>query len=114
MALNDLPNLISNVHSALGGLDGAVAPVTEAPVPFVPVKNSVKPSYIVCLNCGEKLKMLKRHLNTHHGLTLQEYSSQWELPKNYPSVAPEYADRRRQLALSIGLGKGRRGPNKRK
>ncbi|MBP6380286.1 MAG: MucR family transcriptional regulator [Sphingorhabdus sp.] len=114
VAVNDLASLIGNVHSALIGLAGPSVPVKEALVPFVPVKNSVKPTHIVCLNCGEKMKMLKRHLNTHHGLTPEEYSAQWELPKNYPFVAPDYAERRRELAISIGLGKGGRGSNKRK
>ena len=112
VALSELPALIGNVHSAFAGLGGIVAPAQEPLVPFVPVKNSVKPTHIVCLHCGEKLKMLKRHLNTHHGLTTAEYMAQWELPKDYPFVAPQYAQVRRELALSIGLGKGGRAPKK--
>jgi predicted transcriptional regulator len=71
----------------------------------VPIKSSIKPDYVVCLEDGKKLKMLKRHLMTHYGMTPDEYRVKWGLPSNYPMVAPNYAQQRRELAKAIGLGK---------
>jgi predicted transcriptional regulator len=106
VAVNDLPQLIANVHGALAGLSGPPEPVKQEPK--VPVRSSVKPDYIVCLEDGKKLKMLKRHLMTHYGMTPAEYRAKWDLPADYPMVAPNYANQRRQLAIDIGLGqKGR-------
>ncbi len=104
VAVNDLPQLIQNVFSTLSNL--AVAEPEPAPKqePAVPVRQSVKPDYIVCLEDGKKLKMLKRHLMTAYGLTPDEYRAKWNLPADYPMVAPNYAEARRQLAKSIGLG----------
>jgi predicted transcriptional regulator len=108
VAVNDLPQLIQNVHSALNGL-GARVPEPEAkPEPAVSVRSSVKPDYIVCLEDGKKLKMLKRHLMTHYQMTPDEYRAKWGLSADYPMVAPNYAEQRRTLAKKIGLGTKRR------
>ena len=101
----DLPGLITSVYSSLAGLGGApVAAVTEKPVPAVSVRASVKPDYIVCLEDGKKLKMLKRHLMSAFGMTPDAYRAKWGLPADYPMVAPNYAEQRRTLAKQIGLG----------
>ena len=108
MAISDLPQLIRNVHQALSGLATPVpAPAVEL-VPAVPIRLSVKPDYIVCLEDGKKLKMLKRHLMTAYGLTPDDYRTKWGLPADYPMVAPNYAEQRRSLAKKIGLGTKRR------
>ena len=100
----ELSGLIQQVHNALAGL-GEVAPVpASAPEPAVPVRGSVKPDFIVCLEDGKKLKMLKRHLMTHYQLTPDQYRKKWNLPADYPMVAPNYAEQRRSLAKQIGLG----------
>ena len=111
VAVSDLPTLITNVHTALAGLGGGL-PVPEVRAePAVSIRASVKPDYIVCLDDGKKLKMLKRHLMTHYGMTPDEYRAKWGLPADYPMVAPNYAEQRRKLAVKIGLG---RKPGKRK
>lgn len=107
VAVNDLPQLISNVHGALNGLHSAAA-VEAKPEPKVPIRSSVKPDYIVCLEDGKKLKMLKRHLMTHYQMTPDQYRDKWGLSRDYPMVAPNYAEQRRTLAKSIGLGTKRR------
>ena len=108
VAISDLPQLIQNVHGALTGL-GTVQPEPEVKQePAVSVRASVKPDYIVCLEDGKKLKMLKRHLMTHYGMTPEDYRAKWGLPADYPMVAPNYAEQRRTLAKSIGLGTKRR------
>ena len=104
VAVSDLPVLISNVHSALAGLSGAHPPVV-APEPAVPIRNSIKRDFIVCLEDGKKLKMLKRHLMTHYGMTPDDYRAKWGLAADYPMVAPAYAEQRRDLAKAIGLGR---------
>ncbi len=104
VAVSDLPLLIGNVHSALTELEGAEKP-EEKPEPAVPVRSSIKPDYIVCLEDGKKLKMLKRHLMTSFGLTPDEYRQRWGLAADYPMVAPNYSDTRRKLAKKIGLGR---------
>ena len=109
--LEDLPSLISNVFGALAGLGNAEPVVEERPEPAVSVRASVKPDYIVCLEDGKKLKMLKRHLMTHYNMTPDEYRQRWNLPADYPMVAPNYAEKRRELAKKIGLG---RKPNVRR
>ncbi len=112
VAVSDIPALIANVHSALTGLGGPVAAEPAArPEPAVSVRASIKPDYIVCLEDGKKLKMLKRHLMTHYNLTPEQYRTKWGLPADYPMVAPNYAEQRRTLAVKIGLG---RKPGKRK
>ncbi len=109
VAVSDLPLLISNVHGALAGL-GSAAPEPEVKKqePAVSVRASIKPDYIVCLEDGKKLKMLKRHLMTHYQLTPEQYRTKWNLPADYPMVAPNYAEQRRSLAKKIGLGTKRR------
>lgn len=110
VAVSDLPVLIANVHNALTGLGGVKV---EAPVkqePAVSVRASIKPDYIVCLEDGKKLKMLKRHLMTHYQMTPDQYRAKWNLPADYPMVAPKYAEQRRTLAKKIGLGTKRRKP----
>ncbi len=104
VAVSDLPLIINNVHGALSGLSGKAAEQAR-PEPAVPIKSSIKPDYVVCLEDGKKLKMLKRHLMTHYGMTPDEYRVKWGLPNSYPMVAPNYAEQRRQLAKAIGLGK---------
>ena len=107
VAVNDLPQLISNVHGALSGLS-ASGREEPRPEPKVPVRSSIKPDYIVCLEDGKKLKMLKRHLMTHYQMTPDQYRQKWGLAADYPMVAPNYAEQRRTLAKSIGLGTKRK------
>lgn len=114
VAISDLAMLIGNVHAALSGL-GNQPVEEEKPVPAVSIRSSVKPDYIVCLEDGKKLKMLRRHLMTHYGMTPDDYRAKWGLPADYPMVAPSYAEKRRALAKQIGLGtKGRGGGRKRR
>ena len=108
VAVNDLPTLIQNVHSALTGISSNSAAPEAKPEPKVSIRSSVKPEYIVCLEDGKKQKMLKRHLMTNHGMTPDEYRQKWGLAADYPMVAPNYAEQRRALAKSIGLGTKRR------
>lgn len=104
--ISDLPLLIANVHAALAGLGAAPAEqAAAAQEPAVAIKRSVKPDYIVCLEDGKKLKMLKRHLMTHYQLTPDAYRAKWNLPADYPMVSPDYAEKRRALAKKIGLGR---------
>lgn len=108
VSVNDLPQLIQNVHGALSGLSGGQNAPEAKPEPKVPIRSSVKPDYIVCLEDGKKLKMLKRHLMTHYQMTPDQYRQRWGLPADYPMVAPNYAEQRRNLAKSIGLGTKRK------
>ena len=104
---SDLPALISSVYQSLKSLDQPQAAV-EAAVdlkPAVPVKKSVTPEYIICLEDGKKLKMLKRHLSSSYGMTPDEYRAKWGLPADYPMVAPNYAKARSEMAVKIGLGR---------
>jgi predicted transcriptional regulator len=110
VAVNDLPTLIQNVHGALTGISSNRAPAEARPEPKVSIRSSVKPDFIVCLEDGKKQKMLKRHLMTNHGMTPDEYRQKWGLAADYPMVAPNYAEQRRTLAKSIGLGTKRRKP----
>jgi predicted transcriptional regulator len=104
VAVSDIPHLIQNVHTALVSLGGP-APAPEVKLePAVSIRASIKPDYIVCLDDGKKLKMLKRHLMTHYGMTPDDYRAKWGLPADYPMVAPNYAEQRRSLAVKIGLG----------
>jgi len=106
----DLPSLIADVHTALSSTSGqeVAAPVVEKPKPPVPIKKSVHNDYIICLEDGMKFKSLKRHLMTHYGMTPEEYREKWELPADYPMVAPAYAEARSRLAKQMGLGQGRK------
>jgi predicted transcriptional regulator len=112
VAVNDLPNLIQNVHAALTGICGASAAPEPRPEPKVSIRSSVKPDYIVCLEDGKRLKMLKRHLMTHYNMTPDQYRQKWGLSADYPMVAPNYAEQRRTLAKSIGLGTKRKRTRK--
>lgn len=105
--LADLPKLIQDVYTTLTSI-GTVLQAPERPKPSVPVKKSVFPDYIICLEDGKKLKMLKRHLKTAYNMTPEEYKDRWGLPADYPMVAPNYAKHRSHLAKEIGLGTKRR------
>ena len=98
-----LASLIQVVHKTLANIGEEEAPI-EKLVPAVPVKKSVFPDYIICLEDGKKLKMLKRHLKTAYNLTPEQYRERWALPPDYPMVAPNYAKKRSSLAKKIGLG----------
>jgi len=113
VSLSDLPTLIADTFTALAGLGGEVAAPVVPREPAVPVRNSVKPDHIVCLEDGKKLKMLKRHLMTRYNLTPDAYRTRWSLPADYPMVAPDYAAERRSLALKIGLGTKRNAVGRR-
>src|SRR3546814_10544744 len=107
----------SSVYDALASVGQPGKPEQQAPVPAVSIRASIKPDYIVCLEDGKKLKMLKRHLMTHYQMTPDQYRAKWGLPADYPMVAPNYAKQRRELANKTGLGRQptvRRGRGKRK
>ena len=107
----DLPGLIQSVHKALSTVVvGAEAAAPEPKEPAVPVKKSITPDYLVCLEDGRKFKSLKRHLRTKYNMSPEEYRSKWGLAKDYPMVAPNYAKARSDLAKSMGLGQGGRKP----
>ena len=110
VSLSDLPGLIANVHGSLSGLGSSPQPAEIEQTPAVSVRTSIKPDYIVCLEDGKKLKMLKRHLMTHYQMSPEQYRAKWNLPADYPMVAPNYAEQRRTLAKKIGLGTKRRKP----
>jgi predicted transcriptional regulator len=112
--VGELPSLIRQVHTALVNVGAPAEVSAERPQPAVPVKRSVTPDYIICLEDGKKLKMLKRHLKTAFNMTPEEYRERWELPSDYPMVAPNYATQRSRLAKQIGLGTRarRRGPSR--
>ena len=103
--VHEVSTLISNVYGALAALGQPVIVEEKAPEPAVSIRASVKPDYIICLEDGKKLKMLKRHLMTHYNMTPEEYRARWNLPADYPMVAPNYAEKRRELAKKIGLGR---------
>ena len=105
VAVEDVTALITNVFGALAGLGQAVPVVEVMPEPAVSIRASIKPDFIVCLEDGKKLKTLKRHLMTHYNLTPDQYRARWNLPSDYPMVAPNYAEKRRELAKKIGLGR---------
>jgi predicted transcriptional regulator len=103
--VDDLPRLIREVHASLAGLGNSVeAKPADRPEPAVPIKKSVLPEHIICLEDGRKLKMLKRHLMTAYKMTPDQYRARWGLPADYPMVAPNYAAARSELAKQIGLG----------
>src|SRR5262249_44789461 len=100
-----LPEVIKTIHESLTALNGAGAQAeAEPPTPAVPIKKSITPDYIVCLEDGKKLKMLKRHLRSTYNMTPEEYRQRWSLPADYPMVAPNYAAQRSAFAKKIGLG----------
>ena len=106
----ELPALIGDVHAALNRVIGGAAPAApvEAPKPAVAVKKSITPEYLVCLEDGKKFKSLKRHLRTQYNMSPEQYREKWNLPADYPMVAPSYAEARSQLAKKMGLGQQRR------
>ena len=110
VSVSDIPAIIANVHAALAGLGAPTAPLPTKQEPAVAIRNSIKPDFIVCLEDGKKMKMLKRHLMRAYGMTPDAYRAKWDLPASYPMVAPNYAEKRRALAIAIGLG---RKPRKR-
>lgn len=112
IAANDLPGMIRTVHATLAGLDQAPGAGESDLVPAVPIKKSVTADYIICLEDGKKLKMLKRYLRSQYGLTPEEYRARWNLPHDYPMVAPNYAAQRSKLAKQIGLGRVAASPAK--
>jgi predicted transcriptional regulator len=105
VGLGDLGLLIASIHSALSDLGASTLQKIDSFIPLISIKSSVKSDHLVCLVCGEKLKMIKRHLNTHHQMTLVDYYAAFNLPKDYPSVSRDYAQRRRDIAKTIGLGR---------
>lgn len=105
VAVTDVPGLITSVYSALAKLGETPVVEETRPQPAVAVRNSVKPDYIVCLEDGKKLKMLKRYLRTNYNMSPEEYRARWGLAADYPMVAPNYAAKRRDLAKQIGLGR---------
>ena len=115
VAAGDLPDLIQSVHRALAGVSvGAEVSEAAPKEPAVPVKRSITPGFLVCLEDGRKFKSLKRHLRTKYNMSPEEYRAKWGLPKDYPMVAPDYAKARSDLAKQMGLGQGgRQAPRKR-
>ncbi|MGH6828512.1 MAG: MucR family transcriptional regulator [Rhizomicrobium sp.] len=107
VAAEDLPQVIKSVHATLGGFAGA-GPGALIRAPAVSVRKSVTPDYLVCLEDGRKLKMLKRYLRAQYGLSPEAYRAKWNLPADYPMTAPNYAQRRSEFAKRIGLGKPRK------
>ena len=105
VSVDDVSTLITKVFGALAGLGQAIVVEEMLPEPAVSIRSSVKPDFIVCLEDGKKLKMLKRHLMTHYNMTPDQYRARWSLPSDYPMVAPNYAEKRRELAKKIGLGR---------
>jgi len=105
VSVNDLPALIQSVYGSLAKLGEAPTPVEEKREPAVSIRSSIKPDSITCLDCGAKFKMLKRHLATDHDLTPEAYRARWSLPASYSLVAPDYAAKRKELAVKIGLGR---------
>src|SRR4051794_40248185 len=111
VATSEIPTLIRSIHAALATLGQPAEPEAAArPTPAVPIRKSVTPDYIVCLEDGRKLKMLKRHLRSTYGMTPDEYRAKWKLPADYPMVAPAYAEKRSEFAKAIGLGRSRSEP----
>ena len=105
LSVADLPKLIADVHNALKNLRSNSGPVIPTELkPAVPVKKSIAPDYLICLEDGKKFKSLKRHLRTHYNLSPEEYREKWGLPHDYPMVAPNYARARSDLAKKMGLG----------
>lgn len=112
VAISDLPLIIRSVHDALAGL-GIVETAEVKQEPAVSIRASVKPDHLVCLEDGKKMTMLRRHLATDHNMTPDEYRAKWNLPSDYPMSAPNYTEKRREIAKQSGLGtKGRGGGRK--
>ena len=108
----DLPKLISEIYRSLAGTTAAPVPVKEDPIELKPattVRKSITPEHLICLEDGKKFKSLKRHLRTHYNLSPEQYREKWNLPADYPMVAPKYAEARSNLAKKMGLGQKRLG-----
>jgi predicted transcriptional regulator len=103
-----LVELIRQVHRALASLGQAALPTAEPRQPAVPIRQSVRPEYVVCLECGFRAKILRRHLRVEHGLSVDEYRARWNLRSDHPVIAPAYSQRRSAMAKEIGLGRRRR------
>ncbi|HWU24877.1 MAG TPA: MucR family transcriptional regulator [Rhizomicrobium sp.] len=115
VAPNELSAMIKNIHHTLGSLVGSSqAEPAIAQKPAISIRKSITPDYIICLEDGKKLKMLKRYLRTRFGMSPEEYRSKWGLPADYPLVAPNYAARRSEFAKKIGLGRRTSAPQKRR
>jgi len=112
VAASDIPALINQVHAALSRVSNGISDGAESPKPAISLKRSVTPEYIVCLEDGKKFKSLKRHLRTQYDMTPEQYREKWNLPPDYPMVAPNYAAARSELAKQMGLGQQRRRRSK--
>ena len=114
LSAGNIPEVVKTVFASLSSLDSLAATPVVTYKPAVPIRRSVTPDYIVCLEDGKKLKMLKRHLRTTYNMTPEEYRAKWKLAPDYPMVAPNYARQRSEFAKKIGLGRkpGRRGKRK--
>ncbi len=111
VAASELPGLIASIHAALSQVSSDVVEAPPEPKePAVPVRKSITPDYLICLEDGRKFKSLKRHLRTRYDMSPEEYRAKWGLPKDYPMVAPNYAKARSDLAKQMGLGQGGRKP----
>lgn len=104
VSADDIPGLIDVVYKSLSTVDGSERQMADRPQPAVPIKRSITPDFLICLEDGKKLKMLKRHLKTAYNMSPEEYRERWGLPADYPMVAPNYAEKRSKLAKDIGLG----------
>jgi predicted transcriptional regulator len=113
VGVSDLPGLIEQVYKTLANVGGTADAAADRPTPAVPIKKSITPDFIICLEDGKKLKMLKRHLKTAYDMTPDDYRERWGLPSDYPMVAPNYAKQRSKLAKAIGLGTQQRKKKKR-
>lgn len=105
IAAGDVPGLITSIYATLTALDSPAPAPEPLPEPAVPIKRSVTNSHVTCLECGVRGKMLKRHLMTAHGMTEEQYRARWGLSPDHALVAPDYSERRRELAVQIGLGR---------
>ncbi|BAE52101.1 MucR family transcriptional regulator [Paramagnetospirillum magneticum] len=103
--ITDLPELIKATYAALAGTDAPPSVDADRPIPAVPIKKSITPDAVTCLECGKKQMMLRRHLLTSHGLSVDAYRSKWALPADYPMAAPNYSQKRSEMAIQIGLGR---------
>lgn len=117
VAVGDVPNLIQRVHEALSGLTDPAEEEKKTKEPAVSIRASVKPDYLVCMECGRRQKTLRRHLQSAHGMTPEQYRQDYGLPADYPMTAPDYSEQRREMAKKIGLGRKpgeKRSPRKRR
>ena len=110
VTVENLPNLIKSVHASLASLETGIDKAGPRPDPAVSIKNSITADHIICLEDGRKLKMLKRYLRSRYNMTPEDYRTRWNLPLDYPMVAPNYARRRSEFAKEIGLGRKKEDP----